>query len=386
MHIATALTDDSRNRHRYTDSPRSRSSLPPPSYIPREEAPRLTPASHEYSGNHQPTRPRSNVNKLGGGISTVQPELSTRLFQNYFNFIHPLWPILYKPLYASLDYGNPTQMMPPALVAAIFAIAACIEHKPQNMTSNSIVQRYPEPDTFFNEATELMQYDEVREIWNARNGTIPTITNCQVLTILALQQHGVAEYSRAAILCGLACAMAIEMRLHRPDTSGDPIQAEVRSRLWWNLYILEKMMSCEMGRPVLLRAEETDCPMPSTSEADEFELMSTYTRDQGSSAPTRNTSIKLQTISGLHTTISLSVIMERVSREIYGLGARRAIRADQQTGEAKRMELWSDLRAWERHMEKGPLRLDLSDSLSSVPPIITNHVVGFTFRSKLDIY
>jgi len=32
----------------------------------------------------------------------------------------------------------------------------------------------------------------------ALNALVPSITNCQVLTILALQQHGVAEYSRAA--------------------------------------------------------------------------------------------------------------------------------------------------------------------------------------------
>lgn len=266
-------------------------------------------------------------------------------------------------------------MMPSALVAAIFAIASCID-SPQMATANSIVQRYPEPETFFNEATELMLYDGLKGSWHPANASIPTITNCQVLTILALQQHGVAEYSRAAILCGLACAMAIEMRLHRPDTSGDPIQAEVRYRLWWNLYILEKMMSCEMGRPVVLRAEETDCPMPSTSEADEFELMSIYTREQSSWGQTRNTSIKLQTISALHTTISLCIIMERISRDIYGISARQAIRADQERGEVRRMEFWSDLRAWEQHIEKGPLRLDLSDNLTSVPATITNYVVS----------
>jgi hypothetical protein len=268
-------------------------------------------------------------------------------------------------------------MMPPALVSAIFSIASCID-KPQKLAANTIVQRHSDPETFFDEALELTQYDEAKDNWHVANAGIPSITNCQVLTILALQQHGVAEYSRAAILCGMASAMAIEMRLHRPDTSGDPIQGEVRSRLWWNLFILEKMMSCEMGRPVLLRAEETDCSIPSVSEADEFELMSTYTRDQGSSPQSRNTSIKLRTISGLHTTISLSVIMERISREIYGLSARKAIRADPQFGEAKRMELWTDLRAWERAIEKSPLRLDLSDDLTSVPSAITNYVVSIT--------
>jgi len=201
----------------------------------------------------------------------------------------------------------------------------------------------------------------------------PSITNCQVLTILSLQQHGTAEYSRAAILCGLASAMAIEMRLHRAWESDDPIKGEVHSRLWWNLYVLEKMISCEMGRPVLLRREETDCPYPSANEADEFELMSTNV-GRGP-AQFLNTRIKLRSISGLHTTIRLSFIMERIAREIYGISARKRIREDQSAGEAKRQELWYVLQDWEREMDASPLRLDLSKSLTSVPASVTNYVV-----------
>jgi hypothetical protein len=167
--------------------------------------------------------------------------------------------------------------------------------------------------------------------------------------------------------------MAIEMRLHRALESNDPIKGEVHSRLWWNLYVLEKMISCEMGRPVLLRREETDCPYPSADEADEFELMSmNFGRGP---APFLNTPIKLRSISGLHTTIQLSFIMERIAREIYGVAARKRIREDQAVGEAKRQELQYVLQDWEREMDASPLRLDLSKSLTTVPASVTNYVV-----------
>lgn len=169
--------------------------------------------------------------------------------------------------------------------------------------------------------------------------------------------------------------MATEMRLHRPSDTGDPTQTEVHSRLWWNLYILEKMMSCEMGRPVVLRYEETDCPYPSASEADEFELMSTNA-GKGSAGHFLNTSIKLRSISGLHSTIRLSVLMERVMREIYGISARKAIRENQVSGEAKRIEVWGALQNWEAEMAASPLKLDLSKELSSVPASVTNYVVS----------
>ncbi len=302
--------------------------------------------------------------------TAVSAEISTRLLHTYFNCIHPLWPLLYKPLYASLNYGSPTDMMSPALVAAIFSIASCVDRPLQHAT-NTIIQKYPEPGQFFEEALNLLEVGP-RNTVQFVNAFEPTINNCQVLTILSLQQHGLAEYSRAAILCGLAAAMAFELRLHRPPDSDDPIQSEVHSRLWWNLYILEKMMSFEMGRPVLLREEESDCPYPSLAEADEFELMSTQ---MGSQVAKPGRSVKLRTISGLHSTIKLSVVIERISREVYGIAARKAIRDDQAAGEAKRIELWSDLQEWEHEMEKSSLKLDLSSELTSVPASVTNYVV-----------
>ena len=340
------------------------------SSYPREE--RLAPSSNRPGDRAMKSTPNSTE------TSTLPPELSTRLFQKYFNYIHPIWPILYKPMYASLDFRSPTLGMPAALVAAIYAIAACIDNRPQPFATNTIVQRYSEPRVFFEEAMYLLQEgNNESNPHNLTNALQPSILNCQVLTILALQQHGVAEYSRAAVLCGIASSMAIELRLHRPDISGDSIQGEVRSRLWWNLFILENMLSFEMGRPVLLRSEEADCPYPSASEADEFELMSVYVKDRGQTEQVRNTSIKLRTMSAFHTSINLTFITERVSREIYGLAARKAIRDGQVDGEAKRINLWLALREWARDLEATPLRLDLSENLTSVPATVINCTVCF---------
>jgi hypothetical protein len=351
------------------------------------ESPRLRPEAPYSSQDEVPIIPLNNssgvVHRQATQVQTrppgtpvkditVSPEISTRLLHTYFNCIHPLWPLLYKPLYASLNFGSPTDMMSPSLIAAIYSIASCVD-RPLQHAANTIIQKYPEPWQFFESALNLLQGGSgaARMV----NALEPSINNCQVLTILALQQHGLAEYSRAAILCGLASAMAIELRLHRPPDTDDAIQSEVHSRLWWNLYILEKMMSCEMGRPVLLRSEESDCPYPSIAEADEFELMSTQMGSQGTFQK-KNNSIKLRTISGLHSTIKLSIAMERISREIYGIAARKAIRDNQAAGEAKRMELWATLKEWELEMEASPLKLDLGPDLTSVPASITNYVVS----------
>ncbi|KAH8813352.1 fungal-specific transcription factor domain-containing protein [Xylogone sp. PMI_703] len=316
-----------------------------------------------------------------GPLSTISPDVALQLFQSYFDCIHPLWPLLYKPLYSSLDFTCPSRSIPIALVAAIFAIAACVmpatrERDKDGDAMEGLPVDCPEPRLFFEEALELLQCgvgdSDVKQPINMLK---PTITHCQVLTLLALQQHGVAEYSRAGILSSLAVSMAIELRLHRAPKSSDSVQNEIRSRLWWNVFIVEKMLSWEMGRPVTIRSEETDTPYPSVSESDEFDLMYIRVRGNDTAGKYPRTSIKLRTISGLHSSIKLAMLFERVSRELYGVSARNTIREYPQIGEDVRTKLWLALQEWYIEMEAGPLKLDLGESLLSVPASITNYVI-----------
>ncbi|CAG8950628.1 hypothetical protein HYFRA_00002837 [Hymenoscyphus fraxineus] len=319
---------------------------------------------------HRPLSPTFNISA----------DISKRLFQVYFATIHPMWPLLYKPLYTSLDYTYPSPGIPESLVLAIFSIASCADRADnQGPDLERSPDNYPEPQVFFEEALNLLQQapgeDRSRRLLNA---FVPSISTCQVLAILALQQHGVAEYTRAALLCNLACGMAIELQLHRVYEPNEPVEREIRSRLWWNLYILEKMISGEQGRPIILRVEESDCPWPSTSESDEFELMPIQASPNQTNGLSRsNHSVKMQTMSALHTTISLSIILERVYREIYGLAARKNIREDQVAGERTRLLLLQQLRKWESDFEGSPLRLDLEE-MTSVPAAITNIVIMLT--------
>ncbi|EHL02605.1 putative Uncharacterized transcriptional regulatory protein C3C7.04 [Glarea lozoyensis 74030] len=154
--------------------------------------------------------------------------------------------------------------------------------------------------------------------------------------------------------------MAIELHLHRVHEQNDPVEREIRSRLWWNLYILEKMLSGEQG------------PLPSTSESDEFELM-TMSSGEESGQRRASMSVKLRTISALHTTISLSIIIEDLYKLIYGLAARKSIRENPVSGDRIRLDLWGRLMQWERDLPPS-LTLDL-EQLNSVPGVITNVVI-----------
>ncbi|KAI9732920.1 MAG: hypothetical protein M1818_007353 [Claussenomyces sp. TS43310] len=309
-------------------------------------------------------------------------EESGRLFQTYFACIHPIWPLLYKPLYETISYHSLVDELPRPLVYSIFAIAACIHPDSRSSDRSDLDVPQNESATQVGKASqyldaalsELQCASDGREQSKLINALQPSIAHCQALTILALQQHGVAEFSRAGVLCSLAGAMAIDLRLHRDCWQSDPIQREVASRLWWNVFVLDKMISSEMGRPVILRSEEADAPYPSVSESDEYELF-TPGEGMGALKQSPRRAIKMRTLSAFHTTIEMIKIMECMSREIYSLAARESIRQDRALGDAIRMKLSNKIREWERQVEASPLKLDLSGHSVTLPAIVTNYVV-----------
>lgn len=79
----------------------------------------------------------------------------------------------------------------------------------------------PEPKVLFERALTLPQEDNEGSPPHSSLALKLSITNCQVLVILALQQLRVAEYSRGAVLCALAAAIAIELSLRRASKSTD---------------------------------------------------------------------------------------------------------------------------------------------------------------------
>lgn len=298
---------------------------------------------------------------------TVPATVSVRLLKDFFATIHPMWPILYKPMFDTHD--DLRQSMAPALLYAIYSIAACI----QSQTPEEDSFQTPMPSKLFEAALTHLQQPASGNPAPPHPLHLlkPSIESCQAITILALQQHGVGEASSAAILFGLAAAMATELKLHRAMGPGaDMTEVQIRSRLWWNIYVLDKMMASEIKRPVILRSEETDTPFPAKTEADEFQLLSLRVAGQNHS-----TTVKTHTISGFHTTIQIVMIMEKVCRDIYSITGREAIREGIEAIEETRMRLWQELKDYNDMLDHSPLKLDLHSGIVPAPVTITNMVV-----------
>jgi hypothetical protein len=305
-------------------------------------------------------------------LPEIPLDVSVRLFKAYFDTIHPIWPILYKPVYDMLDHQRLLDTIPQQLLYAIYSIAACVQPAEDSATPRTNDSGLPPPSLLFQAALLALGNDHTGDGFHPLKFLKPSIESCQALAILALQQHGVAESESAAVLCSLASGMAIELRLHREmKTASAPIDAQVRSRLWWNIFVLDKMISSELARPIVLRAEDTDTPYPSALESDEYQLLSLNASSQSDPV-----SVKTHTISGFHTTIEFSKLVERVLREIYSVTGRAVFKENLHAGEEARMRLWQELKDYHHMLDSSPLKLDMSSDAPAPPVTITNMVVS----------
>lgn len=69
--------------------------------------------------------------------------------------------------------------------------------------------------------------------------------------------------------------MALDLGLHKSATGQNfPLaEHERRVRVFWNIFVYEKVLACEMGRPVLIRMVHCDPVRLSEEQADEYEAL-----------------------------------------------------------------------------------------------------------------
>lgn len=299
---------------------------------------------------------------------SVSSEVSAQLFSSYLSNIHPIWPLLYVPIYQEGSHGLQPSLFSRPVLYAIYAISACTEAS-RAATQSSV--RIPSPALFFESALLSMQRHGrsgglSSSQFHPLNMLRPSIDNCQALVILALQQHGIGEASNAAILCSIAAGMAIDLRLNEAlPADSDHSTVQVASRLWWNLFILDKMLEIERGRPFRLHSEDVTAPWPSTSESDEFQLIKVP-----EAGTERDVTIKTYAMSGFEKTIEIATIMESISREVCSVTSKKRLCQNLGAAETLRLELLQRLDCFRDSLQSSNLSLRTSDDFrTAVPPV-----------------
>ncbi|CAG9994290.1 unnamed protein product [Clonostachys byssicola] len=91
-----------------------------------------------------------------------------------------------------------------------------------------------------------------------------SIASIQVCLLQGIYLPSTTSRDAGYNLLGLALRMAINMGLHRHFVSESihPDIRELRNRLWWSIYVADRLYSIEMGRPLAINDAEINAPYP----------------------------------------------------------------------------------------------------------------------------
>ncbi|OXB38001.1 hypothetical protein J007_02228 [Cryptococcus neoformans] len=217
-------------------------------------------ATQGNSGTHSPVAGSSNQSHIplrqGEPFFGIPTNMVDRLLAVYFTHVHNVWPLICKPVF------NPHHTSA-HLLLSMLAVAVCVAPETAVDGFNS--------ETLFAMAERalLQRRMEVR------------IDIIQSFVLMSLRQTGCGDKKSAAVYANRASTMAFTMGLHLdpgtpPPGSGHAKTAlayehDTRARVYWNCYVLDKVIAEETGRPFILPYRRSSIPFPSINEVDELE-------------------------------------------------------------------------------------------------------------------
>ena len=91
-----------------------------------------------------------------------------------------------------------------------------------------------------------------------------SIENIEAMTLLVVYHIRTSSSQGIWYMIGLAMRIAIDLGLHRKanEANLDSFTAQMRRRLFWTIYYLERVISMSLGRPFSLADRHIDLPLP----------------------------------------------------------------------------------------------------------------------------
>ncbi|TFB04575.1 hypothetical protein CCMA1212_003497 [Trichoderma ghanense] len=184
-----------------------------------------------------------------------QRSLADRLVASYFKHRHPLNPYThegtfrqrYARLWLSRDVGGeeaaPNNLAWLAVVNMVFAFGS--EHvqvrPPYHGSPAGSASAKPDRARFFKRAKVLA----FSSILQAR------IELVQALLLMSHYLHGSLELNHCWTVIGLAIRTAQELGLYLDPANftNDIVEQEIRKRVWWGCFVIDRLVSIKVGRP-----------------------------------------------------------------------------------------------------------------------------------------
>ncbi|KAI1453145.1 hypothetical protein F4805DRAFT_385350 [Annulohypoxylon moriforme] len=125
---------------------------------------------------------------------------------------------------------------------------------------------------------------EFQRKWFAQVDRLPpllgtsSLPNVCAYMLLSLYFHNTNDRTSAWTFQGAACRLAIALGMHRESSSDlfEPVERQLRKRVWWTLYGYEQFLCCSLGRPSAIDDREMDVGIPDEEYLDTNLLPSRY--------------------------------------------------------------------------------------------------------------
>ncbi|ORX60723.1 hypothetical protein DM01DRAFT_1332845 [Hesseltinella vesiculosa] len=210
--------------------------------------------------------PRKDIHNWIYSVSGVDNQTSDRLLKIYFANVHPVLPVVNKTAFLK-QYRDQCDSYPnPDLINAMFGAAARFvecdsQYRDQNQFQPpDMVWDVPDgwSDRFFDQAQNFI----------TESSSVATLSKVQAIILIHNHSRHLDSKSSACwLLGGLAVRLAQGLGLYRDCEDWDipKEERETRKRVWWALYVTDRFLSASLGRPISIRDEDNDVPLPDPS-------------------------------------------------------------------------------------------------------------------------
>lgn len=171
------------------------------------------------------------------------PAQAQRLFSVFFDRLHTRWPILDRKVYGQVYEHQYEQDSLPIIERSSLHLIYAISARFMQLTKQGTDV---DPEAHFTAAIEPMDF--IMEQHNS--------STVQFLTLLAIygqrSPYGAGVWSQVRY----AITLCVELGMHRKPTSHsparDPRDLEIRRRIFWSCYCLDRLTSMLLGRTVAI--------------------------------------------------------------------------------------------------------------------------------------
>ncbi|KAN0122880.1 Fungal specific transcription factor domain containing protein [Hyaloscypha variabilis] len=271
-----------------------------------------------------------------GAFTFPSSEICEVLLRAYFEWFHPCFPILDRYRF-SVSYSS--KSISALLLHSVLFVGAT--HCNENM------------------------YNRAKDLYDADYET-DKITVSQALFLMSFWRAGPLLEKDTRHWLGAAISLAQTKGMHRSSSTSTFVDAKLRKRIWWSLYIRDRQCSAALGLPTRIRDEDCDIEMLDPSDFEEEDYVS------------------LPNYLGVQKTehILYAIEMARLARYLGKIVLREFSPVDAPKKDAERARLKDDLSIWESELSPEMSASATANSLwASMLHLAYNNLYILLYRS-----